>query len=260
MMKRLLQAHGILIAAGLAATSACAFAQSRPGLEVGVSVDSLWRSGVSRGVGLRVLVAASSSQQLLSFFLDAPVPIAVDSATIGVADARGHWMSMERFADRRVTSWTNATRPVPAGESTPRFVVRGDGVFGLVRYWTAFHQEPVEPDSMPVELADSVPTTDTTVRTNGPTGWTVGVVVPPPVESASAAADRLRNVITSLCGIGWISPGGVCTSLRAKVATQRQMLDALANELRGQRGKHVNEGAYWILLDAIEHAATSLRP
>ena len=118
----------------------------------------------------------------------------------------------------------------------------------------------MEPDSMPVEKPDSVPVSDPTVRTNGPSGWTVGVVAPPPVETASAAADRLRDSITALCDLGWIWPGGVCTSLRAKVAPQSRKLDALANELAAQRGKHVTEGAYWILLDALDHMRNSLHP
>lgn len=259
-MKGRLQVYFTLVATGLATTTMTAHAQVRTSLEVGVSVDSLWRSGVSRVLGVQVAVAASSTQQLLSFYLDAPVPIVVDTSSIDAAGTLGHWMVMDRFADRRVTSWTNARRPIPAGESTPRFVVRGEGVFGVVRYWTAFHQEPIEPDSMPVEMPDSLPTTDTTVRTNGPSGWTVGIVAPPPAETASAAADRLRDSITSLCALGWVSPGGVCTSLRAKVASQSQKLDALANELAAQRGKHVNEGAYWILLDALDHIRKSLQP
>lgn len=150
-MKGRLQVYFTLVATGLATTTMTAHAQVRTSLEVGVSVDSLWRSGVSRVLGVQVAVAASSTQQLLSFYLDAPVPIVVDTSSIDAAGTLGHWMVMDRFADRRVTSWTNARRPIPAGESTPRFVVRGEGVFGVVRYWTAFHQEPIEPDSMPVE-------------------------------------------------------------------------------------------------------------
>ena len=250
----------MLIAIGLATSGTRVHAQVRGALEVGVSVDSLWRNGAMRAVGVRVTVAAASSQQLLSFYLDSPVAVAVDTSDVGALGAFGHWMVMNRFADRRVTSWTNARRPVPAGESTPRFVVRGEGVFSLVQYWTAFDQEPVEPDSMPMEKPDSVPTQDTTVRTNGPSGWTIGIVAAPPVETASAAASRLRDAITTLCTFGWISPSGICNSLQAKASPHREQLNALAHELDAQRGKHLSEGAYWMLVDAVEHAQASLQP
>lgn len=241
----------------LAATSACAHAQVRTTLDVRVLVDSAWRRGDVRGVDIKVAVAAGSPQQLLSFYLDAPVPLVVDTAQLAQAGAPGHWMVMDHFADRRVHSWTNAKRPVPAGETSPRFQVSGQGVFGLVQFWTAFPQEPVEPDSMPVETPDSVATTDTTVRVNGPKGWTLGVVAPPPSESAIGAVNRLRDAIASVCALGWISPRGVCTSLLAKVAAQREQLEALTHELEAQRGKGVSEGAYWVIVEAIDHVTAS---
>lgn len=245
---------------GLVASSVCAQAQAGATLNVQVSVDAATQHGATRTVGVRVMVAASSSQQLLSFYLDAPVPVEVDTAHLGANGTLGHWMVMDHFADRRVTSWTNAKRPVPAGDSTPRFTVSGQGVFGPVQFWTAFYQEPVEPDSMPVEKPDSVSATDTTVRANGPRGWTLGIVTAPPLESASAAANRLHNAIATLCALAWVSPSGVCASLQAKAGVQRERLDALASELEAQRGKHVSEGAYWILVDAIAHVRASPHP
>lgn len=260
MMKRRFKGCLILSAIGLAASSACAQAQARVTLDVDVTVDTAARHGGTRTVGIRVAVAASSSQQLLSFYLDAPVPVDVDSSHVGADATFGHWMVMDHFADRRVTSWTNARRPVPAGDSTPRFTVSGQGVFGLVRFWTAFYREPVEPDSMPVEKPDSVSAADTTVRANGPGGWTLGIIAPPPLESASAAANRLHNAIATLCALAWVSPSGVCTSLQAKAGVPRERLDALASKLEAQRGKHVSEGAYWILVEAIAHVRTSPHP
>lgn len=257
MMKRHSTRWLTFTAVSLAATSACAHAQVRTTLDVSVLVDSTSKMGSERAVGLKVAVAASSAQQLLTFYLDTPVPASIDTTRLSGAGNLGHWMVMDHFADRRVLSWTNAKRPVPAGEMTPQLLVRAQGVFGLVQYWTAFHQEPAAPDSMPVELPDSVATRDTTVRVNGPTGWTLGILAPPPDEPASAAANRLRNVISRLCTLAWISPGGVCTSLMTKVSPQREQLDALMHELQAQRGKGVSEGAYQIIVEAIEHALAS---
>jgi hypothetical protein len=260
MMKRQIRRCLAFTATCLASTSACAHAQVPSTLEVRVLVNSTWKDGSERAVGLRVAVAASSSRRLLSFYLDAPVQESVDTARLGGSGNLGHWMVMDHFADRRVQSWTNAKRPLPAGETTPRFLVRGQGVFGLVQYWTAFHQESAVPDSMPVEMPDSGVTNDTIVHVNGPTGWTLGILAPPPDESASTAANRLSEVISRLCSLEWISPRGVCTSLLAKVSHQREQLDALTHELQAQRGKGVSEGAYVIIVEAIEHVRASPAP
>lgn len=255
-----LRAYSLLAAVGIAIASVLAQRATHPTLRVAVAIDTLGRTGTTRVAGLRIAVAASSAQSLLSFYLDAPVPVVGDTAHLVFAGISGHWMVMTRFADRRVTSWTNARRPTPAGETTPRFLISGQGVFGLVRYWTAFPEDPAEPDSMPAERPDSIPTIDTIVRTNGPTGWTVGIVAPPPVESAIAATDRLRSSVSTLCDLDLISPIGVCTSLQANLASPTPRLDAIAQELEAQRGKHISEGAYWILVDRLDHLRQSIRP
>jgi hypothetical protein len=95
----------------------------------------------------------------------------------------------------------------------------------------------------------TVPINDTTVTMLGPTGWTVDVSPMPQDLSAPALVARLNGLITRACGRGWIDDPGVCNSLTVKTAPYTGPLNALIDELNAQRGQHVNEAAYILLLD-----------
>jgi hypothetical protein len=56
---------------------------------------------------------------------------------------------------------------------------------------------------------------------------------------------RLSGLLTDVCARGWVDNQGICNSLRVKI--QHDETRALLNELEAQRGKHVNDLAYFLL-------------
>ena len=76
-------------------------------------------------------------------------------------------------------------------------------------------------------------------------GTTVGIVPYPADRSRAALLGRLGRLITQTCTRGWVDNAGICNSLQAKVRSGATA--ALLNELDAQRGKHVNDTAYFLL-------------
>jgi hypothetical protein len=101
-------------------------------------------------------------------------------------------------------------------------------------------------------------------------GWVTLPAVGPgyPPEALADPAEGLglvRSDLARACELEWISPRGVCNSLEQKLENASRALDrgqpnaargelgALVAELDAQRGKHVNENAYWLLKTNAEY-------
>ena len=82
-------------------------------------------------------------------------------------------------------------------------------------------------------------------RTAADSGTTVGVVPFPANRSREALLARLDGLLTQSCTLGWVDNAGVCHSLEVKVRSGAT--EALLHELEAQRGKHVNDAAYFLL-------------
>lgn len=80
----------------------------------------------------------------------------------------------------------------------------------------------------------------------------------------------LGRQLEASCRVAWITDGGICQSLRAKLeaasaalargesGTAANQLGALTNELNAQRGKSVNESAYALLGEAASYLVSRL--
>jgi hypothetical protein len=86
-------------------------------------------------------------------------------------------------------------------------------------------------------------------------GVTLGVVPFPADRSRAALLARLDGLVADACARGWIDNQGVCTSLQVKI--QHDQTGALLNELDAQRGQHVNDLAYFLLVGNVRALPTS---
>jgi len=96
-----------------------------------------------------------------------------------------------------------------------------------------------------------------------------------PPESLSDPGNTVVALYADLaftCDVaGWVEDRGLCRSLQAKIQsasaalgrgqqnTAKNQLSAFRAELDAQRGKHVNENAYFLLSVIADHALTLLR-
>jgi hypothetical protein len=129
---------------------------------------------------------------------------------------------------------------------------------------------------------DSIPTAENTpdsvhalVRWVHGTGRTLAMVLPvrPPqtvADGRTALMAVISDLATTCAESQWIDDTGICRSLQAKLTaasaalsreqfpTSRNQLSAFRAELDAQRGKHVNENAYFLLRVLADHAMSLL--
>lgn len=80
-------------------------------------------------------------------------------------------------------------------------------------------------------------------------GKTVGVVPPPVDQSNKGLTVWLRGQTRQACALRWIDNTGTCKSILAKL--ENGSFAELQNELRAQRGKHVTEEGYALLVTTV---------
>ena len=212
------------------------------GLAVDVRPTVTSRRGDTVTVGYTVSVSTSSTDSLASFAVDAPGITAIATPT-----PASSWLTITRMRARHIGKWVHLGQLTGPGQSTPRLELTGIGLLDVVPFWAA---RPGFRDSVITESpVENEAVTDTLVVVNGVQGSTVGVVAIPAGASTAGLADRLGGLIEQACALGWIDNRGVCNSLHAKAKPQAGPLGAMLNELRAQRGKHVNEAAFSLLSD-----------
>lgn len=191
-----------------------------------------------------------SVDTLLGFTVDAPGVVAVERP-----GPKGAWASGTRFRSRPVATWGRLDHQLAPGEAFVPLTFEAVGLPDIVRYWADRFTRYMAPDT----LYDQEPApSDDSVAIDGVTGFTVGVGPLPTDLSPDALARRLTGLVGRACELGWIDNRGVCTSLEAKVLPQRDSLDALRHELDAQRGKHVSETAYVLLVANVDELSSRL--
>lgn len=165
-----------------------------------------------------------------------------------------HW---ERFFPNRddlaAVSWGAWKAMLEPGQSQGDFSVTTEWLPGPARYWaqgfTPIPEVPFEavPDS----------TVGGSLFENSVSDTTLGPVVPPEAaDEPGEILDQMEKLLDFSCRRGWIDNRGICTSLeqklrqvrrsrdRGQMEAARHQLRAFRNELKAQRGKHINESAY----------------
>ena len=185
-----------------------------------------------------------SVDTLFGFTVDAPGILSVDRP-----GPRTSWMVSTRWRLRHVASGgTLGQHPLP-GQVMPPLTYKAIGLPDIVQYWADRYTDYVPPDT----LGDLEPgPSDDSVAIDGVTGFTVGVGSLPADHGPEALAKRLVGLVERACQLRWIDERGVCNSLQVKVRPRRESLSALHQELDAQRGKHVNETAYVLLVANID--------
>jgi hypothetical protein len=185
-----------------------------------------------------------SVDTLLGFTVDAPGVVTVERP-----GPRGTWDSGTRWRSRPVATWGRLDHQLVPGEAFVPLVLEAVGLPDIVQYWADRYTDSIPPDT----LGDLEPgPSDDSVAIDGVTGFTVGVGALPADRGPEALAKRLAGLVERACQLMWIDERGVCNSLQVTVRPQRESLGALRRELDAQRGKHVSEMAYVLLVANID--------
>jgi hypothetical protein len=236
----------ILLSLGIAAAAALAAANRLPAQATRLSIRAVPAQVTVRGDTTRVAYAVTntpvSTSDLFAFTVDAPVPtVRVERPAPGA-----QWHVTRRLAGHSVASWTFIETQLPAGQTSPPLAYSAVGLPGVVKYWARVY---VPPDTVePADLPDAPRPTGPGAFAND-SGTTIGVVPFPADRSRAALVSRLGDLVTDACARGWIDNEGVCNSLQVKV--REGQFRALLSELRAQRGQHVNDLAYFLLVGNV---------
>ncbi len=215
-------------------------AQRSTPLSIAVEPTAIDVRGDTVRVAYTVRNQASSTADLFLFTVDAPTPA---SHVERPARNSGWHINTTKSFGRSVAGWSFIDPLLGPGKASPSLAFSARGLPGLVKYWG----EPFVPP-------DTVETADVTVAEDAPagpgnsaadSGVTVGIVPFPADRSRAALLARLQGLQQDACARGWIDNAGVCTSLQVKI--EHGDTGALLNELDAQRGKHVNDLAYFLL-------------
>jgi hypothetical protein len=218
--------------------------QQGTSFSVAVSPASVDVRGDTVRIAYKVSNPIASTGDLFLFTVDAPAPaLRVERP----ARATGWHINTAKEFGRSVASWGFIDPTLVPGHTAPPLAFSALGLPGVVRYWA----EPFTPP-------DTVEPPDVAASGDSPGGpgnsaadsWvTVGVVPFPADRSRVALLARLGGLLRDACARGWVDSQGVCTSLEAKI--QHGDSGALLNELEAQRGKHVNDLAYFLLVGNV---------
>ncbi len=206
--------------------------------------------------------SAESIEQLFQFTVDAPSPV----LSILRPQPEQDWKTRTAYRTQSVARWTVLGEQMAPGDLSPALVFEAVGLPGIVTNRVrGYVPPPPLTDAGPV-VAPSDPLIENSVA-----GKTVGVEPFPDDLSPINLVRRLGAFTDQTCGdLGWITNPGVCNSLKKKLenaersigrgrtnAAQRQ-LGAFLTELQAQRGKHVNDSAYWLLKVNAEFVLSQL--
>jgi hypothetical protein len=209
-------------------------------LSIRVEPASLEVHGDTVRIAYRVTNATASTSKLFEFTVDAPAP----ALRVEAPPRTRQWFIVTaKDYGRSVANWGFIDPLLGPGKASPSLAFSARGLPGLVKYWGG-----------PFIPPDTVETADVTVAEDAPagpgnfaadSGVTIGIVPFPADRSRAALLARLRGLEQDACARGWIDNAGVCTSLQVKI--EHGDTGALLNELEAQRGKHVNDLAYFLL-------------
>ena len=251
------------VAFALASAAGLLQSQAAPGtnLRVTVTIANLTRVADTVSIAYRLTNAAASVERVGDFFVETPSPAIAVVRPLPFT----HWVVASKYGDRPVASWgiLDPTILIP-GTTGPDLSFKAIGIPGIV-------DAHVIGDHPPPELReDSLRAEPDPLLTNAIHFRVVGVVAADPSASAPALVSRLGVLLAESCSLGWVSNAGVCQSLQAKIdaassALQRgdlgaatNQLNALINELNAQRGKQVDDNAYFLLRTNAEYVVSRI--
>lgn len=214
-------------------------------LSIRVEPASLDVHGDTVRIAYRVTNATASTSKLFEFTVDAPAP----ALRVEAPPRTRQWFIVTaKDYGRSVANWGFLGASLAPGTASPLLAFSARGLPGIVQYWGT---PWIAPDT--IEVSDDLPPSVRGEGTGprGPgnfaadSGVTIGIVPFPADRSRAALLARLRGLEQDACARGWIDNAGVCTSLQVKI--EHGDTGALLNELEAQRGKHVNDLAYFLL-------------
>jgi hypothetical protein len=238
----------ILLSLGLAGTTVLAGApdtgrHAATALSIRANPVLVTVQGDTTRIAYAVTNTVTSTAELFAFTVDAPVRVLRVEKPAPLLQ----WHVTRRLAGRSVASWSFIETQLGVGQTSPPLAYAAVGLPGLVTYWARVY---VPPDTVePPDVADAPRATGPGAFAND-SGTTVGVVPFPIDRSRGALLARLGALLSDVCARGWIDNAGVCTSLRTKI--EHEQTGALVNELDAQRGKHVNDLAYFLLVGNVQ--------
>jgi hypothetical protein len=221
-------------------------AQAYAGLQVRVVPTSVTSAGATTSITYAVENAAESEVPLEMLVLDAPVR--PSETVLPPVQPDADYLLDYGYGTMKALS-LGFLFPLRPGQRREAFAVRTPGLPAIVPYWVIpdLPVEEIVEETGPVER---LPQRDA-FTLDDRAGLTVGVAPAPADQSEVGLTERLRGLLGQSCTLGWISPKGVCNSLEVKIRNGN--LQAYINELEAQRGKHVNESAYFLLRSNAEY-------
>jgi len=206
--------------------------------------------------------STESTEQLFQFSVDAPSPV----LSILRPQPEQDWRTRTSYRTRSVARWTVLGEQMAPGDSSPALVFEAVGLPGIVTHRVRGYVPPP-----PLTDTSAVATPSDPLLENSVPGKTVGVEPFPADLSPINLVRRLQAITDETCGeLVWIGNPGVCNSLKNKLENAegslrqgrtneaQEQLGALLNELEAQRGKHVNDSAYWLLRTNAEVVLSTL--
>lgn len=208
------------------------------------------QSGDAVRITYRVRFHSSAADTLSEFAVKSPVAVQrITPGTRGSTSIFG--MTREGDSDAASWGWTSS-EPVDGQTSAP-VSYEAIGLPGIVSFraarWVPSREAgPGELDQDPGILSYDEADADQVI------GKTVGVVPFPSDMSSEAMGRRAEALAADACALGWIDNAGVCNSLRVKIRARHW--DALLHELDAQRGKHVDDNAYFLLYPTAQRLSS----
>ncbi len=242
-----------------------ALSQGAPGtnLVVDVHVVDVAMDGDLTRVRYVLRNLPQSAEELFTFTVDAPSPV----LKIFRPEPLEAWDVSTQYRGRSVADWAMLGTHLAPGAESPSLFFDAIGLPGIVTSWVRGYFPPP-----PLTEADVgvIPPSDPLLQNSVP-GKTVGIEPFPDDLSPTDLLRRLRELTDQTCGeLGWIDNAGICDSLdknlqnaersleRGRANSVRGQLGAFLNELQAQRGKHVNDSAYWLLKANVEFVLSQL--
>ncbi len=170
--------------------------------------------------------------------------------------------------------------PIAPGQSLGTFVLVSHGLPGIRHFTAKPRYDPADflpgIDEVPDAIAQQVVDLDNEIqRVIQTRGYTIGPVQPPSLTDVGRLLDFVASLKHQAAALGWISgPGveGVVQSLDAKLSAAKAALargdakaaegqiTAFIDELEAQRGKHLNDDAFYMLQANAQFILAKLGP
>ena len=173
------------------------------------------------------------------------------------------------FSYKSVIDWNGE---LSAGKSIKGFSFESEVIPGIVECYGDGYTEPHVFSNYESEIAEDTRPPLPDFFGNCVVGKTIGpdIIPLPPVITPISLIKRLITLKEESFKLGWIDNRGIANSLNKKLEntkdavnrgqneTAKNILNAFINEVESQRGKHINDNAYYLLKTNAEFIVSKL--